>query len=183
MKEVQPTLEKRGNSPGKPRIISWALAPTQLLALTLPWVTREMVAPKMIESSREERGREFIIFVDSEGVDRAHRSGSAGSYNRQLLWERIWNPHGPSLALQGSHPFSIHNKGGRAAIAGALDHQGQRLAQRMSVSGLRSPYTLLPIPNPCSSVPVMIRWHPRTETESRRNESCKTFKRKIQKGN
>lgn len=43
------------------------LCPQPQSVTTLPWVTRETVAPKTITNSRKERTRDFIIFVVGEG--------------------------------------------------------------------------------------------------------------------
>lgn len=90
----------------------------------------------MIENSREERARGFVLFTDNEGGRWIREVVVAESFNR-------WMPRvGGNLCIAGDRCHRIHNRGGRA---GELGPQG-RAGSKERVSSIQISVPPIPFP-------------------------------------
>lgn len=118
--EVVACLRRSGNFQKNLWVISWHLAHPQLLVLNLLRTARTSMAPKMIENSREERARGFVLFTDNEGGRWIREVVVAESFNR-------WMPRvGGNLCVAGDGCHRIHNRGGRAGELGPQGRAGSK---------------------------------------------------------
>lgn len=115
--EVMANLSRRGHSQRNLWIISWCLAHTELLVLTLPRASRSTVVPKIIGTVRKKELGILCFSLIVKGVD-GREGVVAESYNR----------HTPevvgSLCIAGGQLHSTHNRGGKVG-RGGVEQEGQ----------------------------------------------------------